>query len=178
MSTSHFCSLQVHRNSTLPSPTTRKLFISSQSLKKTFFFFFFPFLHLSLIFSHQPNNAQQSKIRVSITPTDQTKTGKMSTTSLQINPESPPLSLQPVLIPANADGHDGSPGCHGVWFDVVLVVASVVFIGYLSIHAKKNLKKLYNRGSYILISYYALLWFATLLNLTWSSLQVPYLLSF
>ncbi|XP_050256750.1 protein CANDIDATE G-PROTEIN COUPLED RECEPTOR 2-like isoform X1 [Quercus robur] len=95
----------------------------------------------------------------------------MSTTSLQINPESPPFSLQPVLIPANADGHDGSPGCHGVWFDVVLVVASVVFLGYLSIHAKKNLKKLYNRGSYILISYYALLWFATLLNLTWSSLQ-------
>ncbi|XP_030940329.1 protein CANDIDATE G-PROTEIN COUPLED RECEPTOR 2-like [Quercus lobata] len=95
----------------------------------------------------------------------------MSTTSLQINPESPPLSLQPLLIPANTDGHDGSPGCHGVWFDVVLVVASVVFLGYLSIHAKKNLKKLYNRGSYILISYYALLWFATLLNLTWSSLQ-------
>ena len=97
----------------------------------------------------------------------------MSMTSLQINLKSPPLSLQPLLIPANTDGHDGSLGCHGVWFDVVLVVESVVFIGYLSIHAKKNLKKLYNRGSYILISYYSLLWFTTLLNLTWSSLRVP-----
>ena len=50
----------------------------SLSLKKNFFFFSFylPFLLLSLLFSHQPNNAQQPKIRVSITPTDQTKSGK------------------------------------------------------------------------------------------------------
>ena len=88
----------------------------------------------------------------------------MSTMNLQINPESSTLSLQPLLIPANTDGHDGSPGCHGVWFDVVLVVVSVVFIGYLSIHAKKNLKKLYNRGSYILISYYGSLAYSTSLG--------------
>ena len=160
MSTSYFCSLQVHRNSTSKSNVSQTFrFIAISSVN---FFFSSSFLS-SLIFS-------PTKLRVSITPTDKTKSGKMSMTSLQINLKSPPLSLQPLLIPANTDGHDGSLGCHGVWFDVVLVVASVVFIGYLSIHAKKNLKKLYNRGSYILISYYALLWFTTLLNLTWSSL--------
>jgi hypothetical protein len=67
----------------------------------------------------------------------------------------------------------GKSDCHGVWYDAVLVVPSVVFLVYLAVHAKKNLEKLSNGRSYIMISYYALVWVATLLNLAWCSLQVP-----
>lgn len=93
-------------------------------------------------------------------------------TSLQISIDSLPPLLQ--VIPAKTDVHDRSSesGCPSIWYNLVLVAASVVFVAYLAFHAKKNLKKLYNRGSYILISYYALLWFATAFNLFWSSLQV------
>ena len=96
---------------------------------------------------------------------------KMST-SLQISIDSLPPLLQ--VIPAKTDVHDWSSesSCPSIWYNLVLVAASVVFVAYLAFHAKKNLKKLYNRGSYILISYYALLWFATAFNLFWSSLQV------
>ncbi|KAK9926107.1 hypothetical protein M0R45_023356 [Rubus argutus] len=68
----------------------------------------------------------------------------------------------PIPSPAAAvDGEDrsfsvaGKSDCHGVWYDAVLV----------------NLKKLSNGRSYIMISYYALVWVATLLNLAWCSLQ-------
>lgn len=47
----------------------------------------------------------------------------------------------------------------------------MAFVVYLAIHAKKNVRKLRNRRSYTVISYYALLWLATLFNLAWSSLQ-------
>jgi hypothetical protein len=96
-------------------------------------------------------------------------------TNLQINTDSP-LSLLPLpSLPAKTDGHDRglhSSDCHAVWHDAALVVFSVGFVVYLALHAKKNVKKLCNRRSYIVISYYVLLWVATLLNLTWSSLQV------
>ena len=72
VSTSYFCSLQVHRNSTSKSNVSQTFrFIAISSVK---FFFFFSFLS-SLIFS-------PTKLRVSITPTDKTKSGKMSMTSL------------------------------------------------------------------------------------------------
>ncbi|KAH7528937.1 hypothetical protein FEM48_Zijuj05G0130700 [Ziziphus jujuba var. spinosa] len=64
-----------------------------------------------------------------------------------------------------------SSNCHGFWFDAFLVVPSVIFVVYLAVHAKKNLNKFCNGRSYIMISYYAFLWIASILNLTWCSLQ-------
>nr|GMC75425.1 transmembrane protein adipocyte-associated 1 homolog [Ipomoea batatas] len=61
--------------------------------------------------------------------------------------------------------------CRGFWHDAALIVPSILFILYLGFHAKRNIKKLKNRGSYVMIAYYALLWFATLVNFAWSSLQ-------
>ncbi|KAL5544598.1 hypothetical protein UlMin_008382 [Ulmus minor] len=63
--------------------------------------------------------------------------------------------------------------CHGrLWYDAVLVVSSIVFLVYLAVHSKKNLKKLCNGGSSIMICYYALLWVVSLLNLVWCFFQV------
>ncbi|XP_022738564.1 uncharacterized protein LOC111291198 isoform X2 [Durio zibethinus] len=61
--------------------------------------------------------------------------------------------------------------CHGVWYDAVLVVPAVLFVVYLAVNAKKNVEKLRNGRSYVMISYYALLWLASGLNLAWCSLQ-------
>ncbi|XP_004508683.1 protein CANDIDATE G-PROTEIN COUPLED RECEPTOR 2-like [Cicer arietinum] len=55
--------------------------------------------------------------------------------------------------------------------DTFAVVSSVLFVLYLAVKAKKNINKLCNGGSYIIISYYALLWIVTLLNLACSFLQ-------
>ncbi|KAK2411415.1 protein CANDIDATE G-PROTEIN COUPLED RECEPTOR [Trifolium repens] len=55
--------------------------------------------------------------------------------------------------------------------DTFVVVSSVLFVLYLSLKAKKNINNLYNGGSHIIISYYALLWIVTLLNLARSLLQ-------
>ncbi|KAG9153221.1 hypothetical protein Leryth_021242 [Lithospermum erythrorhizon] len=71
-----------------------------------------------------------------------------------------------------------SPGvklaCHGLYHDALLVVPSALFVLYLGYHSKRNLKRL--RGgtgnrAYVMITYYAFLWVATLLNLAWSFLQ-------
>ncbi|KAL9326364.1 hypothetical protein ACSQ67_007009 [Phaseolus vulgaris] len=59
--------------------------------------------------------------------------------------------------------------CDG--YGIFLVVSSVLFVLYLALHAKKNLSSLCHRGSYVVVSYYALLWLVALLNLAWSSLQ-------
>ncbi|XP_054807690.1 protein CANDIDATE G-PROTEIN COUPLED RECEPTOR 2-like isoform X2 [Prosopis cineraria] len=61
--------------------------------------------------------------------------------------------------------------CNGFWYDAFLVVPSVLFVLYLAVHAKKNLKKLCNGGSYVMKSCYALLWAATLLNIAWCFFQ-------
>lgn len=81
-------------------------------------------------------------------------------------------------IPAKIHGEDrtfsdsSQPECHGLWYDAVLVLPAVAFLVYMAVHAKKNVSKLSNGRSYIMISYYALLWVAGLLNLAWCSLQV------
>jgi hypothetical protein len=57
--------------------------------------------------------------------------------------------------------------------DTFVIVSSVLFVLYLSLKAKKNINNLLcNGGSHIIISYYALLWIVTLLNLALSLLQV------
>ncbi|MED6145025.1 hypothetical protein PIB30_021173 [Stylosanthes scabra] len=79
-----------------------------------------------------------------------------------------PLSSS--ILAADADLR--SNDCDGFfWYDSFLVVSSVVFVLYLAFQARKNLKRLANGGSYIVISYYALLWLVTLLNLAWSFFQ-------
>ncbi|GFZ17016.1 protein of unknown function, transmembrane-40 [Actinidia rufa] len=80
-------------------------------------------------------------------------------------------------IPSKFDGHGGRGGlalsseCHGFWRDAALAVPAALFVLYLAFHAKKNLRKLSYGGSYVMIAYYSLLWFAALLNLAWCSLQ-------
>ena len=65
-----------------------------------------------------------------------------------------------------------SSGCHGMWYSALLVAPSVLFAIYLAISAIRNIKKFFLGRSFIMISYYALLWITTLLNLAWCSLQV------
>ncbi|KGN64044.1 protein CANDIDATE G-PROTEIN COUPLED RECEPTOR 2 [Cucumis sativus] len=64
-----------------------------------------------------------------------------------------------------------SSGCHGMWYSALLVAPSVLFAIYLAISAIRNIKKFFLGRSFIMISYYALLWITTLLNLAWCSLQ-------
>ncbi|XP_021286233.1 transmembrane protein adipocyte-associated 1 homolog [Herrania umbratica] len=81
-------------------------------------------------------------------------------------------SVSPPPI-SNINGQDGQSDrqCHGVWYDALLVVSAVLFVVYLAVNAKKNVNKLRNGRSLVLISYYALLWLASGLNLAWCSLQ-------
>lgn len=87
------------------------------------------------------------------------------------------VSPYPSISPGISDdstsesGNWSSPGCHGIWRSVLLVGCSVLFLLYLTFHLRKNLKKLRNGRSYIMIAYYALLWFSALLNLAWCTLQ-------
>lgn len=75
-------------------------------------------------------------------------------------------------LSSRANGH--TAGCHGMSYTVLLVVPSALFAIYLAISAVKNMKKLFLGRSFIMISYYALLWITTVLNLAWCSLQVSF----
>lgn len=90
------------------------------------------------------------------------------------------------ILPGNATSfappNPSSPGvqdpsssavCHGFFYDAFLVVPSTLFVLFLAFHAKKNLRKLCNGRSYVMISYYAILWVVSLLNLAWCLFQVP-----
>ena len=85
-------------------------------------------------------------------------------------PIAPNTSLSSII--SDQESHVSSSQCNGVLYDAFLVVPAVLFLVYLAVRAKKNLGKLRNRGSYIMISYYALLWIVSLLNLAWCILQV------
>ncbi|CAA3001093.1 transmembrane adipocyte-associated 1 homolog [Olea europaea subsp. europaea] len=74
--------------------------------------------------------------------------------------------------------NSGSTGCTGFWRDAALVVPSVLFVLYLGFQARRYLKKLSHRRSYVMISYYALIWFSVLLNLAWSFLQAIFIFGF
>lgn len=65
-----------------------------------------------------------------------------------------------------------SSTCHGFWYQILLIVPSVLFVAYLAFNARKNYKKLSHGRSYIIIANYALLCSAAILNLAWCSLQV------
>ncbi|KAL9682806.1 hypothetical protein QQ045_014615 [Rhodiola kirilowii] len=66
---------------------------------------------------------------------------------------------------------DQGPKCHGFFHDAVLVAASSLFLIYLGYGVRRNVKRLVNGRSWVMISYYVLLWAAGLLNLAWCVLQ-------
>ncbi|KAK4791370.1 hypothetical protein SAY86_031783 [Trapa natans] len=78
----------------------------------------------------------------------------------------PPSPSSPV-----SQGSISPPVCHGLFYDAFLVVPSALFVLFLAFHAKKNLRKLCNGRSYMIISYYAILWLVSLLNLAWCLFQ-------
>ncbi|KAI6675623.1 hypothetical protein NL676_003529 [Syzygium grande] len=85
------------------------------------------------------------------------------------SPSPPPL---PAAQDQNATSPpDFSPVCPGLFYDAVLIVPAVLFVLFLAFHAKRNLRKLLHGRSHVKISYYALLWLVSLLNLAWCSLQ-------
>jgi hypothetical protein len=61
--------------------------------------------------------------------------------------------------------------CHGFWHNLALIVFSSMFVLYLASHSKKSFAKLSQGRSYIMISYYGVLWLVSVLNLAWCSLQ-------
>ncbi|KAF7817870.1 transmembrane protein adipocyte-associated 1-like protein [Senna tora] len=61
--------------------------------------------------------------------------------------------------------------CHGLWRNATLIIASLLFVLYLALQAKKSFLKLSHGRSYIIISYYGWLWLASVLNLFWCFLQ-------
>ena len=101
------------------------------------------------------------------------------------NLTSVPLSISPEPnIPAVTGG--GGSGflwwlldCHGLLFNLALIVPSTIFVAYLSSQARKSFAKLTYGRSYIMIAYYVLLWVVSVLNLLRCFLQVrkPFLIS-
>ncbi|GMG99658.1 hypothetical protein Nepgr_001498 [Nepenthes gracilis] len=61
--------------------------------------------------------------------------------------------------------------CHGFWHNVALIVPSALFVLYLASQAKKSYRKLSIARSYIIKSYYGIVWLVSLLNLAWCALQ-------
>ncbi|XP_077211375.1 protein CANDIDATE G-PROTEIN COUPLED RECEPTOR 2-like [Tasmannia lanceolata] len=61
--------------------------------------------------------------------------------------------------------------CHGLWYNIALIIPSFLFVVFLLSHARKSFTKLAHGRSYIMISYYGLLWLVSVLNLAWSLLQ-------
>ncbi|XP_073123961.1 protein CANDIDATE G-PROTEIN COUPLED RECEPTOR 2-like [Henckelia pumila] len=88
-----------------------------------------------------------------------------STLSSQ-NATDPPFAIQ-----IAADSRFYSSGCGGFWRHASLVVPSALLVLYLGFQANRSVKKLRHRKSYVMIAFYALLWFAAVLNLAWSILQ-------
>lgn len=65
--------------------------------------------------------------------------------------------------------------CHGLPYNLSLVVPAVLFVAYLASQARRSFAKLRYGRSYIMIAYYALLWFVSVLNFIWCVLQVRFL---
>lgn len=86
--------------------------------------------------------------------------------------ESATSSVPPSPSAPRSQDSTSSPVCHGFLYDAFLVVPSSLFVLFLAFHAKKNLRKLCSGRSYVMISYYAILWVVSLLNLAWCLFQV------
>ncbi|KAJ8484867.1 hypothetical protein OPV22_017352 [Ensete ventricosum] len=62
-------------------------------------------------------------------------------------------------------------GCHGLLYNLALIVPSVIFVAYLAFLARRSFAKLTNGYSYVMIAYYALIWLISVLNLLWCLVQ-------
>ncbi|WOK91640.1 hypothetical protein Cni_G00331 [Canna indica] len=72
----------------------------------------------------------------------------------------------------NASATSWIVGCHGLLYNLALVVPSDLFVAYLAAQARKSFLKLTYGHSYVMMAYYALLWVVTSLNLIWCLVQV------
>jgi hypothetical protein len=85
------------------------------------------------------------------------------------------------ITPASAEGEiagvtDGVASwwlsdCHGILYNLALIIPTVLFIAYLGSQARKSFARLTYGRSHIMIAYYVLLWVVTILNLVWCLLQ-------
>ncbi|URE24407.1 putative membrane protein [Musa troglodytarum] len=62
-------------------------------------------------------------------------------------------------------------GCHGLPYNLALIVPSALFVVYLASKVRKSFAKLTYGHSYVMMAYYALLWVVTVLNLVWCLVQ-------
>lgn len=85
------------------------------------------------------------------------------------------------ITPASAEGKIAEVGgdvaswwlsdCHGILYNLALIIPTVLFIAYLASQARRSFARLTYGRSHIMIAYYALLWIVTILNLLWCLLQ-------
>ncbi|KAK6915499.1 Transmembrane protein TPRA1/CAND2/CAND8 [Dillenia turbinata] len=61
--------------------------------------------------------------------------------------------------------------CHGFWHNASLILFSLIFVLFLASQSRKSFLKLSHGRSHIIYSYYLFLWFVSLLNFAWCSLQ-------
>ncbi|GAB2277540.1 Cullin-associated NEDD8-dissociated protein 2 [Dionaea muscipula] len=61
--------------------------------------------------------------------------------------------------------------CHGFWHNSALIIASAAFVLYLAFQSKKSYRKLSIGRSYIMNSYYGIVWTVSVLNIAWCALQ-------
>lgn len=80
-----------------------------------------------------------------------------------------PLAVEYVGGPENFN--EWLSSCHGLWYNLFLIVPSALFVAFLASQARKSLTKLSYGRSYIMISYYGLLWAVSLFNLVWCIFQ-------
>lgn len=80
------------------------------------------------------------------------------------------IPVDQTLAPSHSDYNQIN--CHGVLYTAGISIPAALFVVYLGFHLKKNIKKLSNRRSHVMIAYYLLLWFSAISNLVWCSLQV------
>lgn len=90
------------------------------------------------------------------------------------------LPITPTSEEAEIAGVGGGVGvaswwlsdCHGVLYNLALIIPTVLFVAYLGSQARRSFARLTYGRSHIMIAYYALLWVVTILNLLWCLLQV------
>ncbi|XP_078435486.1 protein CANDIDATE G-PROTEIN COUPLED RECEPTOR 2-like [Wolffia australiana] len=83
-----------------------------------------------------------------------------------------PKSVQSILDSKNPLHLAGwLSSCHGFWYNAALILPSLLFVAFLASQARKSLTKLSYGRSYIMISYYGLLWAVSVFNLLWCVLQ-------
>ncbi|XP_020579687.1 transmembrane protein adipocyte-associated 1 [Phalaenopsis equestris] len=90
------------------------------------------------------------------------------TNSLLISPDP---SAPAAGAGVGSDQSSSQVDCHGLLYNLSLVVPAVLFVAYLASQARRSFAKLSYGRSYVMIAYYALLWIVSVLNFVWCVLQ-------